>query len=740
MRNTTGCWNWFVGLVLLCGTLPPALAVEDASMAQATRPKIGLALSGGGARGAAHVGVLRVLEELRIPVDYIAGTSMGSIIAGLYASGMTPDEIEQALKTMDWEHIFNDKPPREERSFRRKRDDDLYLVKAKPGYSDGEIKLPSGLIQGQKFDLALRKLALRASNINDFDRLPIPYRAVATDIGTGTSVVLSRGDIAQAMRASMAVPGAFAATVIDGRTLVDGGITNNLPISVVRDMGADIVIAVDISTPLLPPEDVRNVLKITEQLAGIMTRTNTEQQIASLTERDVLIIPDLGDITSGDFTRAGEAVATGRTAADAKRTELARLSLSEAEYRAHIAARGQVPSTHPIVDFVRIENKSRVADGMISERMHVELGKPLDTAQIEKDIAGIYGLELFENVGYSVVEEEGRTGVVVTARERSWGPDYLQFGLALTGDARGDNSYNIGLSYLKTGINPLGGELRFAAQVGSEPLFGVDWYQPLDYTSRYFIEPKAAYRKRTFTQYTPDGRKLSQYRVTLSEIELAAGREVSVFGEVRLGYRAATGEADLEVGAPTLPEGEFDRGAVFGRLWVDRLDEAYFPSRGYNAKLEYEVLREDFGNDSDIDQVESRASYFHTFGKHTVGVAGSFNSTLDGEAAVQDRFRMGGFLNLSGYDQDAISGQHSALLTAIYYRRFTQLKLLPWYVGASLELGNVWDDRDAISFDSAIGAGSIFLGADTPIGPLYIGYGHAEQGRNSGFMYLGKSF
>lgn len=740
MRYSTGGLGRFGGLLLLGLAVLLSAQISEAAPATADRPKIGLALSGGGARGAAHVGVLRVLEEMRIPVDYIAGTSMGSIIAGLYASGMTPDEIEEALKTMDWEHIFNDKPPREERSFRRKRDDDLYLVKAKPGYSDGEIKLPSGLIQGQKFDLALRKLALRASNINDFDRLPIPYRAVATDIGTGESVVLRKGDIAQAMRASMAVPGAFAATVIDGRTLVDGGITNNLPISVVRGMGADIVIAVDISTPLLPPEDVRNVLKITEQLAGIMTRTNTEQQIASLTERDVLIIPDLGDITSADFKRAGEAVATGHAAAGAKRTELARLSLSEADYRTHLAARGQAPSTQPIVDFVRIENKSRVADGMIRERLHIQEGKPLDTVQIEKDIAGIYGLELFENVGYSVVEEDGKTGVVVSARERSWGPDYLQFGLALTGDARGDNSYNIGLSYLKTAINSLGGELRFALQVGSEPLLGVDWYQPLDYTSRWFIEPKVKYHKRTFTQYTPDGKKLSQYRVTSSELELGAGREVSVYGEARAGYRMATGEADLEVGDPSLPEGEFDRGAVFGRLWVDRLDEAYFPSRGYNAKLEYEVLREDFGNDSDLDQVESLFSYFHTFGKHTVGMAGIFNTTLDGEAAVQDRFRLGGFLHLSGYDQDAISGQHSALLTAIYYRRFTQLRLLPWYVGASLELGNVWDDRDDMSFDSAIGAGSIFLGADTPIGPLYLGYGHAEQGRNSGFLYLGKSF
>ncbi|HEY9199267.1 MAG TPA: patatin-like phospholipase family protein, partial [Gammaproteobacteria bacterium] len=374
--------HWMIGsmgaLLLCCAVLRPALAAEPRADS-ADRPKIGLALSGGGARGAAHVGVLRVLEELRIPIDCIAGTSMGSIIAGLYAAGMTPDEIEAALKTMDWENIFNDKPPREERSFRRKRDDDLYLVKAKPGYSDGEIKLPSGLIQGQKFDLALRKLALRASKTHDFDELPIPYRAVASDIGTGEMVVLGEGDIAVAMRASMAVPGAFAATVIDGRTLVDGGITNNLPISVVRDMCADIVIAVDISTPLMKPEEVRNVLKITEQLTGIMTRTNTEQQIATLTERDVLIIPDLGDITSGDFMRSKDAVATGLAAADAKRAELARLSVTQAEYRAHIAARKAADVENPIVEFVRIDNRSRLADGVIRERLHIPLGEPLDT-------------------------------------------------------------------------------------------------------------------------------------------------------------------------------------------------------------------------------------------------------------------------------------------------------------------------------------------------------------------------
>lgn len=740
MSNGSRWRLWSFCCLFLCSVHTNDMMAVEPDGAQTQRPRIGLALSGGGARGAAHVGVLKVLEDMRIPIDCVAGTSMGSIIGGLYAAGMTPDEIQQALKTMDWEHIFNDKPPREERSFRRKRDDDLYLVKAKPGYSDGKIKLPSGLIQGQKFDLALRKLALRVSNIQDFDRLPIPFRAVASDIGTGASVILSKGDIALAMRASMAVPGAFAATTIDGRILVDGGITNNLPISVVRDMCADIVIAVDISTPLMKPEDVRNMLTITQQLAGIMTRTNTEQQIASLTDRDVLIVPDLADITSAHFTRAGEAILAGGAAAQAQRAELAKLSLPEADFRSHMAARHASEVNQPIVEFVRIDNRSRLADEMISERLHIREGEPLDTAQIEKDIATIYGLELFENVGYSVVEEDGKAGVVVTARERSWGPDYLQFGLALSGDARGDNSYNFGLAYLKTGINPRGGEVRIAGQVGSEPLISLDWYQPLDYRSRYFIEPKIGYRVRTFTQYTPGGDKLSQYRVTSNLLELGVGREIGVHGEVRVGYRGAFGDIDLEVGDPSLPVGEFDSGSVFGRLWVDRLDNAYFPARGYTGQLEYALFRPEFGNDDNLDQLQSSFNYFHTINAHTFGLGGQFNTTLEGAAAVQDRFRLGGFLHLSGYDQDSISGQHSAVVTALYYRRFTGLKLLPWYVGGSLEYGNVWEDRDDMSFASAIAAGSIFLGADTPVGPLYIGYGHAEQGRNAGFMYLGKTF
>ena len=725
-------------LLFLFGAAPSTLAAQPAAGAE--RPKVGLALSGGGARGAAHVGVLRVLEQLRVPVDFIAGTSMGSIVAGLYASGMSPDEIEHAFNTLDWDQIFDDSPPREDRSFRRKRDDDVYLINAKPGFSDGQIKLPSGLIQGQKFDLALSELTLHVAGINDFDRLPIPYRAVATDIGTGKSVVLGKGDLAQAMRASMAVPGVFAATMIDGTALVDGGITNNLPISVVREMGADIVIAVDISTPLMKPEEVRNVLAITQQLTSIMTRSNTEAQIASLGKGDVLIVPDLGDISSADFARSAEAVQRGQSAAEAQRVTLARLALADDAFQRQLAARARPPQAPTIVNFVRINNDSPVADGIIRERLTLREGEALDTRQLEQDIGSIYGLDLFESVRYRVQEEEGRTGVVIEARERSWGPDYLQFGLALSNEFDGDSTYSIGIAYLQTGINPLAGELRFGAQFGSEPAVFADWYQPLDLTSNYFVEGKVVYERPVYFLYDAAGERLAEYRVSFARLELAVGREIEQHGEVRFGYRRGAGSVDREVGDLTLPEGDFDSGSVYARLSVDRLDNVVFPERGYRGSLEYALFREELGNESGLDQLHFDVAYFKTLGKHTFGVGGKFNTTIDGTAAVQDRFRLGGFTNLSGYNQDALSGQHSGLLLGSYYRRFTELRFLPWYIGGTLEFGNVWEDSSDITWDSLITAGSVFVGADTPLGPLYLGYGHAEQGRQSGFLFFGKTF
>jgi NTE family protein len=727
-----------VGVLCLSG-LSVALAEEPAGESL-DRPRIGLALSGGGARGAAHVGVLRVLEELNVPVDYVAGTSMGSIIGGLYASGMTPDQIEAALKAMDWDNIFSDRPPRVERPFRRKRDDDLYLVKSKPGFTHGKLEFPSGAIQGQKFDLALRQLVQHVSTVGDFDDLPIPFRAVASDIGTGKPVVLGSGDLAMAMRASMAVPGAFAATEIDGRLLVDGGITNNLPIDVVRDMGADIVIAVDISTPLSPPEGVRNMLEITGQLTSIMTRANVELQIATLTERDVLLVPDLGEIGSGDFKEAVKAIETGRVAADAKRETLARLGVGAADFQAHVASRHAVPAAPAAVDFVRVVNRSRVADQMISVRISQPIGEPLDVARLEADIGRLYGLELFQTVHYDLVEEKGRSGIEVEANQRSWGPNYLQFGVALSNDFSGDNRYNVGVGYLRTAINPLNGELRFGLQVGEDPIIGANWYQPLDYASQYFVETKLRAERRNIPVFKDSFDPYAEYRVTQLSAELGGGRNFGVLAELRAGLRRSTGDVEVRVGSSDLPEFEFDSGAFFGRFVYDSLDDVNFPTRGAVMFAEYSVFDESLGSDQSLEQLVSRLSYVTSFGEHTVGLGARFNTTTSGDAPIQDLFRVGGFLDLSGLPQDSLTGPHTAVVNAFYFRREPLIPFFDWYVGGSLELGNAWQSRDDISYDSAIFNGSLFLGLETPIGPLYLGYGLAEGGESSVFFYLGKTF
>lgn len=304
-------------------------AAAPAAPPPAQRPRIGLALSGGGARGIAHVGVLQVLEEHRIPIDFVAGSSMGAVVGGLYASGLSPAQLDSVISAIDWMEAFADRIPRSDRSFRRKRDDDLYLVKHKPGLREGRLRFPPGMLDGQRIDLLLKRLSLPMVTVRNFDSLAVPYRAVAADIVTGEAVVLDHGDLALAMRSSMSIPAVFAPREVDGRLLVDGGVTNNFPIVQVRRMGADVVIAVDIASPPQKREDLESIVQIALQVAMMSSDRNKEQQVASLGPDDVLIRPELGSITVASFDRADEAIPIGRQAAQAALPALERLAVPE---------------------------------------------------------------------------------------------------------------------------------------------------------------------------------------------------------------------------------------------------------------------------------------------------------------------------------------------------------------------------------------------------------------------------
>lgn len=721
----------------LVGT-DPARAAPAAETDQAPRPRIGLVLGGGGARGSAHVGVLKVLEELRIPIDYIAGNSMGAIVGGLYASGMTPDEIGHELKTIDWDDTFNDDPPRPDRSFRRKRDDDLYVVKPKLGYSDGEVKFPLAVIQGQKFDLQLSRLTLHAANVHDFNKLPIPFHAVAADIETGKEVVLQSGDLARSIRASMAVPGAFDPVEIEGRLLVDGLVVNNVPVNVARGMGADILIVVDVGSGLLKRHEIKGVVDVVGQLTNILSDRNVELQLATLKPTDILIRPDLGKLGSGDFNKAGEGIEKGEQAARALSAALGRLSVDPASFKQHMARREGRAGT-PVIEFVRLDNKSRIGDQTILAQISAKPGQPLNRAQLDADIGTVYGLDVFESVRYEVVQEDGKTGLLLHAKEKSWGPDYLQFGMELSDNFEGDSSYNLGVLYTKTAINPLNGELRLGVQIGQDPGLTAEWHQPLDPASRYFVNTKAYLRRDQFSRYDGDD-IVSDFNIWRAGLDLAIGREFGTWGEGRVGYRRFKGEADVRIGDPALDDYSFDGGQLYGRLFLDKLDNVYFPTQGNKGILELMTSSKSLGSDSSYDQ--ARLSYSHAFsrGRNNFVGALSFNTTLDDDAPPEALFRTGGFLHLSGFRPNQLSGQHSGLVNLVFYRRITDTKILPAYIGGSIEYGNVWQDSDDIAFDDGLLNGSLFLGADTPVGPAYFGLGLGEGGNNTVFFYLGPAF
>jgi NTE family protein len=731
-RLVVFCACAIAGMLLL----PAAEITAEEESTVARRPRIGLVLGGGGARGAAHVGVLKVIEELRIPVDYVAGTSMGSIVGGLYASGLSAEQIEREILAMDWNDLFEDEPNREERSFRRKRDDDFYVFRVKPGYNKGKVQFPLAYIRGQKFDLVLNRLTLPMYEVKDFDLMPIPYRAVATDVETGKEVVLSAGSLAKSIRASMAVPAAFDPVEIDGRLLIDGGLANNVPVSVAREMGAEVFIVVDVGSGLYSRDEINSALDITGQLANFLFTLNTEPQLKTLGPRDILIRPQLGDIGGNSFDRAGDAIPLGERAARDSIEALRQYSLSTEDYARHLAHRARQAADIPVVEFVRANNKSSVADEVVTSRISASTGQPLDVAQLERDIGQIYGLDIFESVRYDVLREDEKTGLLISATEKHWGPAFLQFGLESSSDMDGDSTFKLGVLYSRGALNALNGEWRTGVQIGDDPALFTEVYQPLDPLSRYFVSGAVGYAGRPVNIFDDSGNNLTRYQLSLYQLELGAGREFGTWGEVRLGYRRGTGNAEIKVGAPA-PDVDLDRGEIFLRLSDDKLDSVNFPRAGHYGKVEWIVARDGLGARSDYDQV--RLSYAHAFswGSNTLigGVLGA--TTLDNDAPLEGLFQIGGLFRLSGLQENQLSGQHAGLVGLVYMRRLQHSRLLQSYIGGSLEAGNVWQDTADASLDNSIIGGSAFLGLDTPIGPVYLGYGRTDTGESSIYFHIG---
>jgi NTE family protein len=730
---------------VVASTISPfALAQElrgASPAAPASRPKVCLVLSGGGARGVAHVGVLKALEAMRIPIDCIAGTSMGAVIGGAYASGMETREMEKVIEGLSTQVLFREKPPRQDQNIRRKLDDRSILFGIELGLHDGAVDFPKGVVSGVQLESVLRQL-VKTPGFRQFDELSIPYRAVATDLVSGKAMVFHEGELAGVMRASMSVPGAIAPAEIDGAIYVDGGLTDNLPVDVARTMGADIVIAVNLGTPLLKREELGSVFGVTGQMINILTEQNVRTSLASLKPTDILIEPALGDFSATDFDHLPDTVPIGIAAVQAVTARLAPLALPPERYAQLRIVQTRIPprDARPIAE-IRFRHLERVNPEAAVAELDTKAGKPLDEAVLDRDLRRLFGSGDFEHIGYRVIEESGRRVLDVDAVEKAWGPNYLRFGLGLASDLQGQNTFNAALSYRRTWINDLGGEWRSDLQIGQTSRFYSELYQPLDATQRLFVSPQVELERRSIDVFQASQR-IARFDVRQSTLALDVGTSVTKYGEARAGILAGVVDASLDTGPPefALPDAKPHIGAYRLRAIFDQLDSANFPRFGFASSVNVKLSSKSLGATDEYERWDADFLAAHSFGPHTFHVAAKAGGKLSGDALPPyDLFQWGGFLQQSGYPTGSLLGQRLAFGRVGYsYKLLNQRLLEGLYVGMTLEAGRVGAPVVPGNAPGLLKSTAVYLGADTPVGPFYLGFGLAADGSHSAYLFLGR--
>ncbi|MCA6218807.1 patatin-like phospholipase family protein [Ideonella sp. B7] len=740
--------------VVLGQTVAPPPATETPTVAAPAadsphRPRIGLVLSGGGARGISHVGVLKVLEQQHIPIDVIAGTSMGAIIGGLYASGMKADQIEAELRAIHWDKVFSSRVNREELSQRRKEQDFELSTAIELGWRDGEFRAPQGAVSSRGLDALLRRFTLPALSITDFDHLPIPFRAVATDMETGQPVILDHGDLATALRSSMSVPGVFPATEVGGRVLGDGGLVNNVPVDVARAMGADIVIVVNIGTPLAGRETLNSVIGLTAQMINILTEQNVRHSLDSLAPQDILIQPQLGKLTSGDFDKVPELIAIGEQSARAIGERLATLATTPERY-AQWQLATQAPSLPPTrLNSVAFSGTTVTNPGRLMPQLESHAGEPFDPAKAERDTRYLAASGDYVQTDYHLVQSAEGDGLLFTLEDKPWGPTYLNAGLDLSTDFSGNSAFNVKLALNRHWLTPNGTEWRSLVQIGEVPRLFTELYHPLQWhlglSNDWFVSGWTDGERRTLSVYERNGGdKIGELRRSQFRVGLDLGQPWANLGELRMGavFQAAR-SVPLLAGSDQTVANTAETWQEIGlrtRLVVDQLDYANFPQRGYRVESEALLGTRHQQDSSTLAWLDSQATGAASWGRQTLTLHGEVKVANTHSPSSVGRYALGGFQQLSGYQPGQVSGNAMVFGRLNWYMRLAETPVFArgFFVGASMEAGDAWLNYHDMRLNGLRYGGSIYLGADTGLGPMYLGLTWAPRGTAGLALVIGR--
>ncbi len=722
------------------------------------RPKIGLALGGGGAKGSAHIGVLKVLEQHNIPIDYIAGTSIGSVVGGLYAMGFSAQSIEKIMLEVEWDTGYSDSIPRQDLPWRVKQQTDQFNIALAVGINAGKIRMPSGVLNGQTMSELLRGAVGMQPDFESFDELAVPFRAIATDLASYKAVVINSGSLSAAMQASSTVPGALAPAYLNDLLLIDGGLTKNIPVDVVREMGADIVIAVDIGSDLRKREDLNGTFAVLGQLSAFLTSTNSHAQKDLLSNDDILIRPDIEGLSTTDWGVLTEALSRGTEAASLQLERLAAFSLdtnSYAQYQQqrhkkhqNIVARASQP-----IQRIELNKQTTLHKNLILEKLKLNINEPIDETILNYAIGQLYSTDEFQRVDARTYLDGGDTVLEVTPHKKSWGPNYLNLGVGWEDDFSSNSDLNLDVAFTLRELTRNGGEWRNQLELGARRAFSSEFYLPLDNRRRFYSSSRLNHQAFEWGLVVENNLLISieQQAYTLRQ---GLGFNYTQAGFTEVGLTTEIGHLSnrffLGDNVKYTARGGY---MSFG---FDDLDSISFPTQGTYLAITSYWREEDVDKHPVVDRAPGAQKINSVFldtnwktafnlGHHTIVVKASY-----AEAFTQKNnesvylAHLGGFLNLSGYSRDTLTGSKKAFAASMYQydlgRSLLDLEQLPLYLGVSLEAGNVWRHTETIHSSDFIIAGSAYLGSNTKFGPIALGFGRTNTGEQSLYFYLGKSF
>jgi NTE family protein len=685
--------------------------------------------------------VLQTLEELRIPIDCITGTSMGALVGGAYAAGVSPGDIMALVAKTDWIGIFDDSAGREAVDLRRKTMDDRFFSGLEFGVSREGLKFREGAVAGEKLKLFFNELVRSDLGDRPIEELPLPLAIIATDIGTGERVAIRSGNLTSAMRASMSVPGLIAPVVREGRKLVDGGLTDNLPIGEAKKLcNPDVLIVVNVGSPLLRPDEITGVVSVLGQVVNLLTEQNVGASLALLTPKDVYIRPELGELSSTAFTEQLKAAAKGREAVLASSEALEPLSVSPLEFAqwqqgVRLAAAGKPP----VVDQVAVDETRFVSPERIRRAVSQKEGEPLDRDRLARDLVREFSRGDLSALDYSVMRERDRTILRITPVEKPWGPDYLRFGMNLTTDFRSDSTYNVRALLRRTWLNALGGEWLVAGQIGSDQFLATEFVQPLETNQFLFVRPFASTGLRKLPLYF-NGDRVAIYRVQDNRAGLDFGANIGVTGQVRAGWVERRIGAVLDTGPDAfLNLTERVGGPIMGASF-DTYDQPFFPTRGFKADVTYFDAHHTSGQSAPYSRLEGRFGSAISRGRWTFLGALEGGAALSGQLPLADSFSLGGPRRLSGFAVDQMRGQDYAFVRgeAQYRLNFTTpLYGLALIGGVMAEAGRMNRPITETSLTGSQRSLGAYLAAITPVGPVYLGVADARNGKGRFYLFIG---